>query len=170
MDVSRAESCTFSQVRVAAPLLFALPALLIYMAWGSRCDLEKGSGAAHRASGSAEKSNIPAEITKRLRNENAHCCQMQHLWRKTIGDWLPGCCKEFVFVSEMVCAHACVHTGVCTHACAATREEGRQRLRGFGVTRGGQSSHDLSICQKPPHSWAGNEYMRDSGQTSCSPG
>lgn len=63
-----------------------------------------------------------------------------------------------------------VHMGVCTHVCAATREEGRQCLRGFAVTRGGQSSHDLSICQNPPHSWAGNEYVRDIGQMSCSPG
>lgn len=146
-------------------MLFAQPAPMGCVDWGARCDPEKGSGAAHGVFGSADKSNVPTEITERLRNDNGHRCEMHH----RLSHWAASE-KDCQGPSLRVLLRVClvIRGGCARGAVRAHGEEGRQCLRGFAVTRGGQSNHDLSICQKPPHTSTGNP-VKDSGHTSGSP-
>lgn len=157
-------------------MLFAQPALMGCVDWGDRCDPEKGSGAAHGVFGSADKSDVPTEITERLRNDNGHRCEMHHRlshhrlshhrlsphWAVSEKDRRGPSLRALLRVC-LVIRGGCARRDVRAHG-----EEGRQCLRGFAVTRGGQSSHDLSICQKPPHNSTGN-HVKDSGHASGSP-
>lgn len=145
MDVSRAESCTLSQVRGAAPLLFALRALLIYVAWGPRFDTERvwscpGDPCRARQERCTHRNHQEAEKWKWALLWNAVCTHpLGSLGEGPLGTGCQGVAKSLSY-SQRWFVHTRRHRDVCTPMGAVTGEEGRQCLRGFAVTRVGSQA------------------------------
>lgn len=102
-------------------MLFAQPAPMGCVDWGARCDPEKGSGAAHGVFGSADKSDVPTEITERLRNDNGHRCEMHH----RLSHWA-ALEKDRQGPSLRVLQRVChvIRGGLCLQGCACSRGRG----------------------------------------------
>jgi len=95
---------------------------------------------------SACESDVPPEVIRRLRNDKGHYCEMRH----PLTSWAAlGKDRAGLAARALQGVHL-IRGGLWTHGCG-DREGDRQCLGGFALTRGEQSSHDLSMCQKPPH-------------------